>query len=389
MADLDGILRRYTVHDDDTKDRLLGGAFVAVNKDGVICSGAAGRIDFDRDAKAFAGDTFTWVASLTKLPTITCVMQLVEKGVVKLEDDIRQVVPELGKLQILKGFDGDQPILEDNTKPITLRMLLSHVSGLGYDTRDPDTIRWAKAIGRTGNHLAFNLSGFSTPFNWQYGSGVDWAGIALERLTGQTLGAYMQAHVFDPVGMKDSGFWPERLPDTEPRTAPGSLRQDDGTLAPFRMPLPKEHDLEGGGAGLHTTADDYARFLRAFLAGELLTEESMRTMFTPQLDERQRAGLERTAYDPARQSEYAPEFPTGLPISSGIGGLLNLEDVPGKRRKGSMMWTGACNSRWWVDRETGVAGVMIVNCFPWGEPVNGKLYDELERAVYKSIGQKA
>ena len=84
--------------------------------------GAAGRIDVPPESPKFSVDTWTWVASMTKIVTMTGVMALVEKGSVSLDDDMRDAVPELSKLQILKGFtEDDRPILEDNTQPITLR----------------------------------------------------------------------------------------------------------------------------------------------------------------------------------------------------------------------------------------------------------------------------
>lgn len=85
--------------------------------------------------------------------------------------------------------------------------------------------------------------GFTTPLQfppgkgWLYGSGNDLSGIALERLKGQGLGAYMQQNICDPLEMKDTGFWPEKLPQVACRTAPGSLRLPDGTLEPFHIAL--------------------------------------------------------------------------------------------------------------------------------------------------------
>lgn len=91
---------------------------------GPVYSGAAGRIDFDPAARLFAGDSFTFVASLTKLITTTCLMQLVERALIGLDDDVRWRVPELATLQILRGFDADDaPILDDNVKPVTLRQV--------------------------------------------------------------------------------------------------------------------------------------------------------------------------------------------------------------------------------------------------------------------------
>ncbi|GKT94531.1 beta-lactamase-type transpeptidase [Colletotrichum tofieldiae] len=123
---LDAILANYTAAGDNTKDRILGAAFIVVNKDGVLYSNSAGRIDFAADARPWELDSFTYVASMTKLITSTAIMQLVERGLVGLDDDMRTIVPQLAGMQILRGFHGDeQPILEDNDTPITLRHVVT------------------------------------------------------------------------------------------------------------------------------------------------------------------------------------------------------------------------------------------------------------------------
>ncbi|KAJ3494434.1 hypothetical protein NLG97_g4083 [Lecanicillium saksenae] len=142
MNILDDILGRYTAHTEDTRGLLLGAAFVVRNKDGamqhttgwtyfvnvcnlgILYSGAAGRSDFENDSPAFSTRTLTWIASMTKLITTTCVMQLVERGLINLDDDVRNRVPELYGAQILRGFtDQKRPILEDNTETVTLRLV--------------------------------------------------------------------------------------------------------------------------------------------------------------------------------------------------------------------------------------------------------------------------
>ena len=72
----------------------------------------------------------------------------------------------------------------------------------------------------------------------------------------------------------------------------------------------------------------------------------MNEMFRAQLNEVQAGMLELISYNMGIQDAFAPEFPKGLKLNHGIGGVLNMEDVPGKRRKGSLMWSGMCNSRW-------------------------------------------
>ncbi|GKT49728.1 acyltransferase mlcH [Colletotrichum spaethianum] len=393
---LDTILAKYTAAGNNTKDKTLGAAFVVVNKDGVLYSSSAGRIDFAADARPWDLNSFTYVASMTKLITCTAVMQLVERGLVGLDDDLRSTVPQLAKMQILRGFDGDeQPILEENTTPITLRMLLTHTVGLGYDVADADLMKWHKAVGRTATNLDATIEGFATPLKftpgegWYYGTAIDWAGQALEKITGKTLGEYLSQNIFAPVGMKDTGFWPEKLPHVAERTAAWQYRGDDGfSLSPGPAPRNIAADaIDSGGAGLWTTAKDYGVFLRALLREELVKKETLDEMFIPQLEGKQAKMMKELA---DAWGTLAVEFSPDMELNHSLAGCVNMQDAPGKRKKGSLQWSGMCNSHWWMDRETGVAATLIVQSLPHGDPVVNKLYDELERAVYgELLGQQA
>ncbi|PFH55159.1 hypothetical protein XA68_10560 [Ophiocordyceps unilateralis] len=397
MDSLDAILEASVAHGHDTADKLLGAAFIVVNGKDVVYRGAAGRIRFDPASTPFAPDSFSWVASLTKLVTATCLMQLVERGEIGLDDDVRALLPELGRLQILRGFDqAHRPLLQDNAHPISLRMLCTHTVGTCYAPLDPRLIEWCQQVGHPIRQTDWSIDAMSIPLlfapghGWVYGTSLDWAGLLLERITKQSLGQYMQAHIFDPLDMSDTGFWPEKLPQTASRTVAWSHRHAASlTLEPADPITPEKHEIESGGAGLYSTADDYARFLRAFLAGTLVSEATMRTMFSPQLNQVQKEALKTMAYHAQLHRAMAPEFPPGLDIDHGISGFINLQDVPGKRPKGSLMWSGMCNSHWWIDRQTGIAAVLVVNVVDTGDSVVVRLYDELERAVYAhGIGGK-
>lgn len=231
-------------------------------------------------------------------------------------------------------------------------MLLTHTVGLCYDIGDPEIMRWAEFVGRKSDNLDWNREGFVTPFKfrpgdgWCYGTAVDWAAIFLETITGQTIGEYMVQHVFEPLRMKDTGFWPEKLPQTRTRTLASAHRDDSGRLIPGELPIKEVHEIESGGSGVFSTARDYAIFMNALMKGKLIKQETLAHMFAPQLDEKQAKMLEATAYDEKMQSPLLPEFPKGIKLNHGLGGVLNLEDAPGKRRKGSMCWSGMANSHW-------------------------------------------
>ncbi|KAK0640658.1 beta-lactamase [Cercophora newfieldiana] len=400
MEKLNEILGKYVTNDADTTNKLLGAAFIVVNKDGILFQGSKGRTRLEYSSRGFeADDTQVWAASMSKIVTICGVMALVERGVVGLDDDMRGVVPELGELQILKGFTDDgKPILEENESPITLRHLLTHGAGLGTDIADPDLMKWSNFVGRKATCLDYTLEGWTVPLKfppgegWYYGGGTEFAGVAIERITKQRLDQVMEEEVFEKLGMRHTTFYRQEYPPDFtgwPRVQENPLmRGADGALTEVPIPVPAVPKLLSLGSGLYMTAEDHAKVLRDLLkssAGEggMLKKETVDEMFRPQLKESQRAVLK--AITDMFHDNMVPEFPKDMPLDHGISGIINLEDVPGKRKKGSMMWHGMTNGKWWVDRESGIAATLFVNVLPQGDAVVTRLYDELERAVYGDL----
>ncbi|KAF3761153.1 beta-lactamase/transpeptidase-like protein [Cryphonectria parasitica EP155] len=390
MEKLNEILAAYVAKGDSTKGKVLGAAFTVVNRDGVLFEGSAGRVDIPRDSSPWGSDTLSWFASMTKLASAICILQTVERGLVTLDEDVRPRLPFLQEVQILRGFDkAGNPNLEANPSPITLRHLLTHTTGLGYDLSEEPLMRWRRKVGKDKINMTMTMEGYSTPLlfqpgtDWMYGTSVDWAMFVLERVTGQKVSEYMAQNILVPLGMNETGFWPKTL-GKEPVGIP--YRGSGGVLAGAPFPVPEEHPVESGGAGLYSTARDYAKLLRAVLQGKLLSQESMDLLFQPQLDEElQMRLIDRVG--PA-QFLYCPEYPPGMPMNFTFGGLTNLEDIPGKRSKGSIMWSGYVNPRWWIDRTNGVAAVLQVSLLPFADPIVARLYDELERAVYEGLVAK-
>ncbi|KAK4176770.1 beta-lactamase/transpeptidase-like protein [Triangularia setosa] len=402
-ATLDSILQKYVAQGDITVNKLLGAALIVANETGILYSGSAGRIKLATSAPAFDTDSFSWVASLTKVITTICVLQIVERGLIGLDDDVRHLIPELATVQILRGFDeenGGAPIMVENNTPITLRQLLTHTIGQGYDVGDPDLIRWSQYMGRTVNATSSTREGWNTPLKfepgkgWYYGTAIDWAGLALEVLTGTTLGEYMQEHVLDPLGMKETTFHPlrpeiqEKVKDRQVEVA---YRGEDGGLIEGPLITPLEPPVESGGSGLFTTAVDYIKFLQALLQdangkGNLLKKETVDELFRPQLDDKQKEDQAKILVG----TGFAPDFDelTASEMSWGLTGALNLVDLATGRKKGSMMWSGVVNPHWFIDPTTGIAATLIVSVLPFGDPVPGKLYKELESVVYSELLKK-
>lgn len=344
---------------------------------------------------------------MTKLASAISILQIVEKGLITLDEDVRPRIPFLNEVEIIKGFDNStrKPILEPNTRPITLRHLLTHTTGLAYDLSDELLMKWRRAVGKDLINMTWTLEGFSTPLlfppgtDWSYGTGIDWATLLLEHVTGTKLSVYMDENIFTPLGMTSTGFWPAQL--TTPRTMaaiPNRDHRGGGLLVPAPSPVPDKHPVESGGAGLFSTTADYAKLLRAVLRDgggggdddddhrhhhHLLSAESMELLFQPQLEgDLLRKMEERVAL---AKGMYAAEYAEDTPANFALGGMVNTEDLPGKRAAGSMMWSGYTNPHWWIDRKNGVAGVLQVSLLPPGDPVVAKLYDALERAVYADL----
>lgn len=240
-----------------------------------------------------------------------------------------------------------------------IRQLLTHTAGLGYVSEDPDLGRWTKHVGRKESDLTGTIEMYATPLKftpgqgWYYGSGLDWAGPVIEKITGQTLGAYMAEHLFGPLGMGDTAFRRDILPQVRDRTVLSSHRdRDTGELAASdeAFPIHARPQFDSGGAGMYTTAVDYSRLLQALLRslsgddGALLKKETVEEMFRPQMTDVQKQWLEFMAG--LFHDGFASDFGESMPLDYGISGAINMKDEPGKRRKGSMMWGGLCNAHW-------------------------------------------
>ncbi|KAK4231862.1 beta-lactamase/transpeptidase-like protein [Podospora fimiseda] len=392
MADkLNSILQSHVAQEDNTTDKLLGASFILVNKNNTLFAGSSGRINQPYAASApFTTTSFAWVASLTKLLTSISLLQLVERNLLTLDGDLRPLIPEFNTVQILRGFnDSNSPILEPNTSPLTLRHLLTHTSGYGYDMMHPNLTLWCRSTGH--NQHAMSRAGWDTPLvfspgreaGWAYGTGIDWAGIVLEEITGQTLGEYFREHLFKPLGIKDSTFKSKEITqELEKRKVKLSFRTEEKELEVGDVPIPVEaFEKESGGAGLWTTAEEYSRVLKAVLNGEILGKELMDEMFKRQLNEEQQVTLKKTLAENGMAPDYEG-VEEDVEENFGLAGALNLKDLPGRRKGGSLMWSGMCNSHWWIDRESGIAGVLVVAVMPFGDSVVNKLYRELESVVY-------
>ncbi|HYF08475.1 MAG TPA: serine hydrolase domain-containing protein, partial [Acetobacteraceae bacterium] len=187
-------------------------------------------------AERMTRDTVVWIASMTKAVVAAAAMRLVEQRRLSLDAPAAAVLPTLGQMPVLEGFDASgEPMLRPARRPMTLRHLLTHTSGYGYDTWSPAIQRYMKAKGiprvATCRNAALDLPLLFDPGeDFAYGIGIDWVGKMVEAVTGQRLGEHLDETFFGPLGMVDTSF---RLrPDMRARLAPIHHRAADGTLTP-------------------------------------------------------------------------------------------------------------------------------------------------------------
>lgn len=328
------------------------------------------------DPRPMTPDALFWIASCTKAITALAAGQLVARGLLSLDTPIGERVPTLAAPKVLDGFDVDgKPRLRAARRPITLRDLLTHTSGLAYDFCSADLTRYFAATGESlmsGEPvLVFDPGG-----GWQYGIGIDAAGWAIEAASGQGLDVYFAEKILGPLGMSDTSFVPDGA--RAERRAGMHVRGPDGAHFPVD-PFPNAPQMWGGG-GLTSTAPDYLKFLRAVMTDGGGVAEPETLALLRQVQARQPATGDLISSNPAFTHDFLPM--PGTEKHWTLGFLSNVADVTGGRRAGSLAWGGIANCYYWADPASGVAGVMFAQFLPFADPKMMATFEAFEQAVY-------
>lgn len=371
-GDVPGVVAMVT----DRKDTIYQGAF------GVRALGGG---------DAMTLDTVGLLASMTKAITTTAAMQLVEQGRLDLDSPASRWLPDLGAVQVLEGWTADgQPKLRAPRRPVTLKHLLTHTAGFGYEFLSADIQKYQKATGAP-SFASSTYASLKTPLlfdpgeRWQYGINTDWAGLLVQKVSGQTLEDYFAEHIFKPLDMKDTAI--RMTPAMQSRRAPIHARLPDGSLTPIDLVLPQDPETEMGGQALYGTVGDYLKFLRMILnqganpGGRVLKAESVAAMSRNQIGALTIEGF-KTA-DPTLVNDMA--LPPDVPHNWSLAFLRNDKAMPTGRPAGSLMWAGICNSYYWIDPTTGIAGVYLTQILPFADVKSLPLFFGFEAAVYQGL----
>jgi CubicO group peptidase (beta-lactamase class C family) len=315
------------------------------------------------------------IFSMTKPVTSVAAMQLVEKGKLDLDAPVTRYLPELGDLKILTGYDNtNQPILRPPVRQPTIRQLLSHTAGYGYGPWDDLLAKYPT----TGDFMKAPLL-FEPGTKWQYGVSTDVIGRVVERVSGQNLEEYFQQHIFKPLGMTETTFFPG--PAMQDRIMKRAIRQSDGTYVQKEVPVPSAISPTGG-AGLFSTAADYVRFMQMFLrAGQGVlqpkTVQSMRRNQIGALNVRR-----MISNNPAVTRDFGFRIEAGDKF--GLGFQINPIAYPKGRAANSMAWAGLWNTFFWIDPKSNICAVILMQSARFVEEPAIQTLQAFEGAVYSN-----
>jgi methyl acetate hydrolase len=358
-----------------------GVVVAVVGKDGILYHEAFGRSRTLSNAP-MAKDTIFNMASMTKPVTSVAIMMLVDEGKLKLDDDIATYLPKYKNPLVISKFNEADATYETRPakRPITIRHLLTHTSGIGYAVGSSMV---TKIVAKTKkSELDLPLQ-FDPGESWAYGPSTRVLGDVVEAMSGQKLDVFLESRILGSLGMRDTSY----LVPAEKynRVVAVNTRGADGKLVEQPVPATLAATVQGD-AGLYGTAGDYALFLRMLLnhgtlnGKRILSEESVKTMFEPN------SGTVVVKEQHSVNLSLSRNFPTGAGKDKwGLGFQLASENLPNRRSPGSGTWAGVFNTHFFIDpiKELGV--IVMMQTLPFYDDTSMAVYGGVEETVYKNL----
>ena len=364
----------------------LAGAVTIVGRRGKVAHHVAQGV-MDRDSKQpmTTGSMFR-IASMTKPVIGVAVMMLVEEGKLHLNDPVARYIPEFKDMKVAVPLPASGPAPAPTggaaaprfytvpaQRPITIKDLLTHTSGLGSGPMSTSEIdKVARKDGETLADYIPRLGGTALEFQpgsrWAYspGAGFETLGRVIEIASGERLDRFFRARIFDPLGMKDITFWPT---DAQwPRVATVYGRGPNGlTKAVMPNDTMSRNVYFRGSGGLYSTAEDYIPLGLMLANGGELNGKRLLSRKTVEM----------------MSAVHAPDTLPGLPPGQGYG--LSVRVVTNHAARNTMLsdgtygWTGAQGTHFFVDPKEGLVGVLMV------QTSDGEVQREFEDLVAQSV----
>ncbi len=348
--------------------QIAGCAAKVVRNDATCFEGCFGYANREKGTPMDA-DTIFPIASMSKVITVAGIMRLYEQGLFKMWDPVSEYLPGFKNPTIaLEKPDGGYEIVPARGE-VTMRQLFTMTSGVPYAGSDtaaariqnekgdeylaahggvmPDTRTYCNRVGELP--LAFEPGE-----RWMYGFSIDVLGGVIEVLSGQSLGAYLKANIFDPLGMADTGFFVP--PQKQARIA--TLYQLHEGMKPAERDYPTEKPpFESGGGGLFSTVSDYSRFAQMLLHGGTLDGERILGRKTVDL-------IATDHLTPRQQATHSWDTQRGYGYGLGVRVMTHPEVAGINGSVGEWGWDGAFGNWFCVDPKENLTCVYLTTNLP-------------------------
>ncbi len=346
---------------------IPGVVALVARKGKIVLWKSYGKADNESNRKLKRDDIFR-IASQSKAITATAVMMLWEEGKFRLDDPVSKYIPEFKDPQVLNNFRYNDTTYTSTpaNKEITIRHLITHTSGIGYGVIDGDErmrMIYEKAgitdlftteditIGESVKKLAKLPLHHNPGEKFTYSEGLDVLGYFIEVVSGMTFDEFLRTRLFEPLGMNDTGFY---LPKSKAGRLVSVQKKEGGKWVRYPVtfydpdyPIKGAKRFYSGGAGLSSTAKDYATFLQMYLNGgelngvRILSRTTIKTIMSNQVGD-------LLGEDSARH--YGLVF-----------GLITVKGVAdgGQGSFGTFDWGGYFNTQYFADPEEQIVGVLM------------------------------
>src|SRR5690554_3321551 len=348
------------------KGEIPGTVALIARNGKIVYHKAFGMADSENNRTQKTDDIFR-IASQTKAITSTAVMMLWEEGKFRLDDPISKYIPEFKNPQVLNSFryaDTTYTTRPAN-KEITIRHLLTHTSGLGYGMIDGDErmkMIYQKAgstdlfttedvkIGEVIKKLAALPLHHNPGEKYTYSMGIDVLGYLIEIVSGMPFDQFLKERLFDPLGMDDTGFY---LPESKAQRLVAIQQKENGQWVNFpntfyetNYPIKGAKTFFSGGAGLSSTAKDYATFLQMYINGGELNGVRI---------------LSRTTIEAIMANQTGDLYGGGNDHHGLAFGVLTKQGQGrgGLGSEGTFVWGGYFNTQYFADPKENIVGIIM------------------------------
>ena len=376
------------------KEVIPGGVFLIAKKNQIIYLKSFGYND-QSEKQLYKNDDIFRIASMTKAITVTAILQLFEQGKLELDDPVSKFIPAFNHMKVLVDSNKNDSTYTtvDAIRPITIKHLLTHTSGIYYGQFVKGNLRLSyekQGLMRTGlfdknrnteqvvDQIAQAPLAFQPGTKWIYGLNMDILGRIVEIASQQNLSDYFHEHIFSPLNMTDTYFYIPK--EKQDRLVKLHIYEDQilEILKPYpELNYPKfdAQNFYAGGGGLSSTALDYAKFCLALInngaldVNRILSSNSIALMNTDQIPElkKNHAGFTKMK---------------GIGFGLGFGLITDERPLLWPFSEDTFYWGGAFNTKFFIDPKEEVVFVGLTQIYPFK---HDKFWNGLYKEVYKSL----